>query len=246
MTLQRLQKIIAATGFCSRRHAEELLKQGRVRVNGILGKIGNKADPNLDIITVDGKPLPEGASNTVLILNKPRGVICSCKDPQGRQTVMNLLPDQISNGLYPVGRLDADSRGALLLTNHGDLTLHLTHPRYGHNKTYRVWVNGIPSKKTILTWSNGVILDGEMTQPARVKLLKSNNANSLLQINMREGRNRQIRRVGDLLGHKVIDLQRIEICGITLGNLKEGHWRVLEREEWEPILISQSETTWVC
>mgnify|MGYP005697313445 FL=1 len=139
---QRLQKLMSAAGHCSRRQAEELLRQGRVDVNGTIASLGDQADPETDLICVDGTPLAKVTEERVLLLNKPPGVISSCHDPQGRETVLDLIPAELRRGLHPVGRLDADSRGALLLSNQGELTLKLTHPRYAHNKTYRVTVSG--------------------------------------------------------------------------------------------------------
>ena len=147
MTRQRLQKLIAAAGLCSRRRGEEWLQDGRVTVDGRVATLGDQADPDHQLIEVDGVPLTSTQEPRVLLLNKPVGVICSCRDPQGRATVLDCLPPQERPGLHPVGRLDADSRGALLLTDQGELTLKLTHPRYSHAKTYRVLVRGIPSSK---------------------------------------------------------------------------------------------------
>ena len=135
---QRLQKLMSAAGHCSRRQAEELLRQGRVDVNGTIAALGDQADPETDLICVDGTPLAKQTPERVLLLNKPPGVISSCQDPQGRETVLDLIPAELRQGLHPVGRLDADSRGALLLSNQGELTLKLTHPRYAHSKTYRI------------------------------------------------------------------------------------------------------------
>ena len=142
---QRLQKLIAAAGVCSRRHAEDLLREGRVKVNQVTAGLGDQADPNIDRIEVDGRPLSQPSSPKLILLNKPPGVISSCSDPQGRQTVLDLIPKSLRRGLHPVGRLDGDSRGALLLTNQGAITLQLTHPRYSHPKTYKVQVRGKPT-----------------------------------------------------------------------------------------------------
>ena len=142
VTRQRLQKLIAAAGLCSRRRAEEWLLQGRVTVDDRVAVLGDQADPTQQLIRVDGRALAARSEARVLLLNKPIGVICSCRDPRGRRTVLDLLPPGMRRGLHPVGRLDADSRGALLLTDQGELTLKLTHPRYDHRKTYRVWVRG--------------------------------------------------------------------------------------------------------
>ena len=231
---QRLQKLIAAAGICSRRHAEELLLAGRVQLNGATARLGDKADPDRDDIRLDGKPLRPPATALVLLLNKPAGVMSSCHDPEGRPTVLELLPPELAQGqgLHPVGRLDAASRGALLLSNDGTLTLRLTHPRYQHRKTYRVWIEGNPSPATLRRWADGVPLDGEPSQPVRITRLAQGRGNTQLELVMTEGRNRQIRRTAELLGHRVLDLQRTAIGGIGLGALPEGRWRRLDPQEW--------------
>ena len=236
MSRQRLQKLIAAAGLCSRRRAEEWLQQGRVTVDNQLAGLGDQADPTLQTICVDGRPLRISDQRRVLLINKPVGVISSCHDPQGRPTVLDLLPPAQRQGLHPVGRLDADSHGALLLSDAGDLTLQLTHPRYDHSKTYRVWVEGKPSKLDLDRWRQGVPLDGRCTRPARVQLLRHQNRRSLLEVELREGRNRQIRRIAAGFGHPVVDLQRIAIAGLSLGDLAEGCWRHLGEGEWQRIL----------
>jgi 16S rRNA pseudouridine516 synthase len=237
MPEERLQKLIAAAGLCSRRAAEELLRTGRVRLNGRVAEIGEKADPGRDRISVDGRPLQRPAQPLLLLLNKPVGVLCSCRDPRGRPTVLQLLPPELAEGqgLHPVGRLDADSRGALLLTNQGDLTLRLTHPRYGHRKTYRVWVEGQPAPAVLERWAVGVPLDGQPSQPVGLQLVRQRSGRTLLQLTMAEGRNRQIRRTADLLGHPVLDLQRVAIGPVSLGALTEGSWRPLDRQEWRAL-----------
>ena len=189
---------------------------------------------------MDGVPLISVQEPRVFLLNKPVGVICSCRDPQGRATVLDCLPHQERSGLHPVGRLDADSRGALLLTDQGELTLRLTHPRYNHAKTYRVLVRGIPSSQVLRRWREGLLLDGRLTRPARVSCLRSRGASSLLEVELKEGRNRQIRRVAELLGHPVIDLQRVAIDGIRLDDLAEGCWRRLDAREWSTILVGNA------
>ena len=236
MTRQRLQKLIAAAGLCSRRRAEEWIQAGRITVDGQVARVGDQADPHQQTIRVDGRALPSRGAARVLLLNKPVGVICSCDDPQGRRTVLDLLPPEHRAGLHPVGRLDADSRGALLLTDLGELTLKLTHPRYSHTKTYRVWVEGVPSEAVLDRWRRGLLLDGRRTRPAQVRLLRSRGGRSLLEIELREGRNRQIRRVAEALGHPVLDLQRTAISGLSLGDLAEGCWMWLGEGEWKPLL----------
>ena len=238
---QRLQKLIAAAGVCSRRHAEDLLREGRVKVNQVTAGLGDQADPNIDRIEVDGRPLSQPSSPKLILLNKPPGVISSCSDPQGRQTVLDLIPKSLRRGLHPVGRLDGDSRGALLLTNQGAITLQLTHPRYSHPKTYKVQVRGKPTTTALNRWCNGVELDGIPTQPAEVSLLKQGANQTLLKVILREGRNRQIRRVAEALGHPVLDLQRTAIASIDLGSLPEGHWRELTRSEWTSIRLERNE-----
>ena len=237
---QRLQKLMSAAGHCSRRQAEELLRQGRVDVNGTIASLGDQADPETDLICVDGTPLAKVTEERVLLLNKPPGVISSCHDPQGRETVLDLIPAELRRGLHPVGRLDADSRGALLLSNQGELTLKLTHPRYAHNKTYRVTVTGTPDHSKLERWRQGMELDGSRTLPASVKLLHSKHGHSTLEVILREGRNRQIRRIASLLGHSVLDLQRVAIAGLALGSMEEGCWRELSRQEWRSLISSQA------
>ena len=231
---------MAAAGLCSRRRGEDWLQAGRVTVDGRVASLGDQADPNSQLIEVDGVPLISVQEPRVFLLNKPVGVICSCRDPQGRATVLDCLPHQERSGLHPVGRLDADSRGALLLTDQGELTLRLTHPRYNHAKTYRVLVRGIPSSQALRRWREGLLLDGRLTRPARVHCLRSRGASSLLEVQLKEGRNRQIRRVAELLGHPVIDLQRVAIDGIRLDDLAEGCWRRLDAREWSTILVENA------
>lgn len=238
---QRLQKLIAAAGVCSRRNAEVLLREGRVTVNQLTVGIGDQADPSIDQIDVDGRPLSQPSSPRMILLNKPQGVICSCSDPQGRKTVLDLIPRPMRRGLHPVGRLDSDSRGALLLTNQGAITLQLTHPRYAHQKTYQVQVKGRPTATTLNLWRNGVELDGIPTQPTEIVLIKEERYQSLLKVILREGRNRQIRRVANVLGHPVLDLQRTAISSIDLGSLPEGRWRELTRSEWSAIRLDSNE-----
>ena len=236
MTRQRLQKLIAAAGLCSRRTAEAWIEAGRVNVDGQVSTLGDQADPDSQVIQVDGRPLCPRREPTVLLINKPAGVISTCRDPRGRSTVLDLLPRPLRQGLHPVGRLDADSRGALLLTDQGELTLRLTHPRFDHAKTYRVWVEGTPLDTSLQRWRRGLSLDGTRTRSAEVRVLQRRSERTLLEVVLLEGRNRQIRRVADLLGHPVLDLQRVAISGLRLGPLPEGRWRHLSRGEWQPLL----------
>jgi len=233
MGVQRLQKLIAAAGLGSRRRAEAWLGAGVVRVNGRVAALGDQADPASDRISVNGIPLPRPPGSLTLLLNKPMGVLSTCHDPQGRPTVLDLLPPELARGagLHPVGRLDRDSRGALLLSNDGDLTLRLSHPRFGHNKTYQVQVRGQPSPTTLERWRRGVPLDGVSSQPVTIKPLGQAAGTTRLELTMTEGRHRQIRRTAALLGHPVLDLRRVAIASVRLGSLAEGHWRILEKGE---------------
>ena len=232
----RLQKIISESGLLSRRKADLLIKQGRVQLNGRQAIIGEKANPYSDHILVDGKDLPKKLNHKVFLLNKPHGVISSCQDTHGRKTILSLIPSNLRHGIYPVGRLDSDSRGAILLTNNGDLTLRLTHPKYSHTKTYLVWVSGKPSHSILNKWRKGISLDSKMTMPATIEVIEIYNHKTLLKVILREGRNRQIRRIANLMGHPVQDLQRIAISNIKLNGLKEGQWRELRTKEWISLL----------
>ena len=236
MPLSRLQKIISESGLLSRRKAELLIKQGRVSLNGRQAVIGEKADPISDIVLVDGKDLPKRINHKVLLLNKPQGFISTCNDNHGRKTILSLIPYNLRQGIYPIGRLDSDSRGAILLTNNGELTLRLTHPKYSHSKTYLVWVSGHPSQSILNHWRNGISLDGKKTIPAKIEVIEVINHKTLLKVILKEGRNRQIRRIATLIGHPVQDLQRIAISNIKLNGLQEGKWRELNRSEWVSLI----------
>jgi len=236
----RLQKALAQLGIASRREAEEMIRQSRVRVNGILAHLGQKVDPQKDAIAIDEKRIATQKRPPLvyLLLHKPPGVVSTCADPQGRKTVLDLLPKELRVGLgiHPVGRLDAESTGALILTNDGELTFGLTHPRHSISKTYRVVVKGHPSPAVIKKWCQGVMLDGRKTLPAQVNLIESFAETSCLEIVLKEGRNRQIRRVAEILGHPVIKLHRTAIGPIQLKKpqaplLREGQYRSLRDEE---------------
>ncbi len=236
----RLQKIISQWGIASRRQAEEMIKLERVKVNGVLAHLGQKVNPETDTISVDGKKVSERKRPvlTYLLINKPSGVVSTCYDPQSRPTVLELLPEELRSGLgiHPVGRLDADSTGALILTNDGDLTFKLTHPRHNIPKTYRVVVKGHPPETTLQRWREGVFLDNRKTRTAQVKLIDKISGKSCLEIILKEGRNRQIRRIAKKLGHPVIQLHRTAIGSIQLQlpkkeHLPEGSFRYLTDKE---------------
>ncbi len=233
---QRLQKIIGRAGICSRRKAENLLKGGRVLVNGRIASIGEKADVNLDVITIDNYIIPKYSSNKVILLNKPPGIVSTCNDEFGRKTVIDLLPTFLKKGMYPIGRLDMYSRGAIILTNNGYLTLQLTHPRYHHTKTYHVLVSGNLSNQEVNEWRKGIIINSTKTKEIIVKVLNRYSNKTLLEIILTEGKNRQIRKIAEKLGNKIFDLKRVKVATIGLNGLDEGSWRELTLNEWEPLL----------
>jgi 23S rRNA pseudouridine2605 synthase len=207
-----------------------LIVQGRVTVNGrIVNQLGAKVDPAHDEIRVDGELVRGAAQPVYLLFNKPRGILSTMEDPRGRRAIGDLV--SFPARLFPVGRLDIDSEGLILLTDDGELANLLTHPRYGHDKEYRVLVNGHPSPKTLDTWRRGVVVDDETTAPAEVELLQREKDSSWLRIVMHEGRKRQIRRVAALLGHPVRELKRVRLGPLHLGTLEAGQWRYLTARE---------------
>ena len=226
---QRLQKLIAAAGLCSRRTAETWIEAGRVSVNGKPAALGNSADPARDEILVDGKPLVLPEQKRYLMLNKPRGYVCTMSDEQGRRTVTELVAD-CGARVVPVGRLDLDSEGLLLLTNDGEWMQRILHPRYGIDKTYHVTVAGEvrgAAEKLAAILS----LDGEAIRPAQVELLRLGRETAELSITIREGKNRQIRRMCASVGLHVKRLRRVREHHLALGSLPVGKWRDLTAEE---------------
>src|SRR5512139_1638400 len=229
MTEERVQKLLAQAGYGSRRACEEYLTEHRVTVNGQIVELGAKADPDRDVIKLDGKRIALAAHKIYVALNKPIGIVTTNVDEFERKTVRDLIP--IEGHLYPVGRLDADSEGLVLLTNDGDLANALTHPRYEHEKEYRVLVEGEPSASTLKAWRHGVLLEGQMTAPAKVEVTGGDRGLTWVRVTMHEGRKRQIREVAGMLGHPVKYLQRVRIGPIRLINLKVGEWRHLSASE---------------
>ncbi len=240
--MERLQKILAAAGYGSRRACEEIIRQGRVSVNGRLARLGESADPAHDTIAVDGARLKTRRQHTYIAVYKPTQVICTLADEHGRKTVRDLVP--VEGQLLPAGRLDADSEGLVLLTDDGELINRLTHPRYEHEKEYHVLVSGQPTEATLARWRRGVDLpplddrphDGGRTAPAQVNLLHvedrpATSEGTWLRVVMREGRKRQIRRIAKLLGHPVRRLIRVRMASLRLGQLKPGQWRYLTESE---------------
>ncbi len=227
---ERLQKILAQAGYGSRRSCEELITEGRVTVNGKVATLGEKADPATDKITLDGKPIGQRETLKYIAMYKPRNVISSVDDEVGRRTVRDLIPE--SGTLYPVGRLDWDSEGLILMTNDGELTNKLTHPRYGHKKEYRVLVARQPDPEQIATWRRGVVLeDGTKTAPADVHVEGRSGKGAWLKVIMGEGKKRQIRETGSTLGLPVVRIIRTRIGTLNLGSLKPGEWRPLTQGE---------------
>jgi len=227
---ERLQKLLAQAGYGSRRACEEFISAGRVRVNGKVATLGQKADPAIDKITLDGKPLPKAEALTYIALYKPRNVLSVGEGPDPRPTVRGLIP--IEGHLYPVGRLDFDSEGLILMTNDGDLTNKLTHPRYGHQKEYRVLLARRPDEEQLSTWRRGVVLeDGYKTARAEVQFEATSGKGAWIRVVMGEGRKRQIREIGKLLGLPVVRIIRVRIGSLKLGSLKPRQWRHLTSDE---------------
>ena len=222
---ERLQKVLARVGFGSRRAGEELIADGRVRVNGELAFLGRRVDPERDSIEVDGVPIGIRPDLVYYLLNKAAGVVSTADDPQGRATVLDAVPD--TPRVFPVGRLDMDTEGLLLLTNDGDLTHRLTHPSFGVEKEYVAEVQGTPSRGALRRLREGVELDDGPTAPARVSLLEP----TVLKIVIHEGRNRQVRRMCEAVGHPVARLVRTRIGSLRDQTLGPGAWRPLEPAE---------------
>lgn len=237
---ERLQKLLAQHGLASRRRAEEWILAGRVTVNGVPAHLGQKVDLAQDQVAVDQRPLEpqQRPQPCYLLLHKPLGMVSTCADPEGRPTVMDALPPNLQAlGLHPVGRLDTYSTGALLLTNDGDFTYRLTHPKHDMTKAYRVRLEGRVSPQTLETWRRGLDLEGRMTRPAEVSVVGTPTAQSTeLTIILREGRNRQIRRVAETLGHRVLRLHRLAVGSVRLGKLKGGAYRSLSSDEIKALL----------
>lgn len=225
---ERLQKILSARGVCSRRQAEELLAAGRVTCDGVVCAVGDRADPEVNTICVDGKPLPTGAKPVYIMLHKPRGFVTTLKDEKGRRDVSQLI--DCGARVYPVGRLDMDSEGLLLFTNDGEFANRMMHPKHEMNKTYHAWVEkctdaGLEKVKLPIE------LDGYRIAPPEVTVLHREGNRALLEITIHEGRNRQVRRMCEKAGMYVTRLRRVSEGSLTLGDLPKGKWRHLTEEE---------------
>ena len=240
MAPERLQKILAHAGYGSRRACEDFITAGRVRVNGQLAELGQKADPATDKITVDGKPIAAAEMLTYIALYKPRNVLSTVEKEKDddRRTVRDLVEE--SGHLYPVGRLDYESEGLILMTNDGDLANRLTHPRYGHEKEYRVLLAKRPDAEQVEAWKRGVILeDGYKTQPVEVRFETSQGKGAWVRVIMGEGRKRQIRETCKQLGLPVVRIIRVRIGTLRIGNLKPRQWRHLYADEVDALKGSE-------
>lgn len=228
----RLQKILSQAGIASRRAAEALIAEGRVTVNGAtVREMGTKADPAADDVRVDGRRIKGPERHRYILLNKPSGYVTTRSDPQRRPTVLDLLRG-VREYVYPVGRLDYDTEGLLLLTNDGDLAARLTHPRHGVERTYEARVAGVPDERDLERLRTGIPLEGRRTLPAAVDLVtRGRSAESVLRITIREGRNRQVRRMCEAVGHPLRALRRTRIGPLVDRRLQPGQWRELTEQE---------------
>jgi len=233
---ERLQKILAHAGYGSRRACEDFITAGRVRVNGQLASLGQKADPATDKITVDGKPIASSETLTYIALYKPRMILSTVEGERGddRKTVRDLV--EIPQHVYPVGRLDFESEGLILMTNDGELTNRLTHPKFGHTKEYKVLVAKRPDRDQLEAWKRGVVLeDGYKTAPSDVRFESAQGKGAWIRVIMGEGRKRQIREICKQLGLPVVRIVRVRIGALRLGNLKPRQWRYLTTKEVEDL-----------
>ncbi|TML07143.1 MAG: rRNA pseudouridine synthase [Actinobacteria bacterium] len=222
---ERVHKVLARAGVASRRRCEELIAEGRVEVNGVVVELGAQLDVSHDIVTIDGAFVPLAPDAVYYVLNKPAGYVTTAHDPQGRPTVVDLVPPEPR--VFPVGRLDLDTEGLLLLTNDGELTHRLTHPSFGIDKEYLAEVEGAPSRSALRRLHEGVELDDGMTAPAKVALVHPN----VLRLVIHEGRNRQVRRMCAAVGYPVVRLVRVRIGTLVIESLAPGQWRALDGDE---------------
>ena len=234
-TMVRLQKFLADAGVASRRAAEAIIAESRVAVNGrIVTELGTKVNETTDKVTVDGEPV-RVRRKIYVALNKPPGFICTRQDELGRRTVFELLPPDWTN-LFPVGRLDRDSEGLLFLTNDGDFSLRLTHPRFGVTKKYWAVVAGRLQQRDVSRFTDGVEHEGETLKAERARVVSSNNSHSVVELELAQGKNREVRRLFEVLGHEVEQLRRMQIGPIKLGELPLGKWRALGESEIKSLL----------
>ena len=227
----RLNKFLSQAGIASRREADRMIEEGRVKVNSlVIQELGYKIDDAKDKVEVDGRKIWREEGFVYLLLNKPAGYLVTLKDPFQRPTIKSLLP-HLKKRVFPVGRLDSSTEGLLLLTNDGELAYRLTHPRYEVKKTYLVKVRGEPDSSSLARLRKGIFLEGKKTAPARVTLLVPTPRESLLKIEIHEGRKREIRRMFEAIDYEVLELKRIGFAGLTLNRLESGQWRFLKERE---------------
>lgn len=232
----RLQKYLAMANVASRRTAEEYITQGRVKVNGnVCDVLGTKVSMT-DKVEFDGKLVKIEEKKVYIALNKPSGVVTTASDERGRETVLDLVRNDIPERVFPVGRLDFNTEGLLILTNDGDFTYRVTHPKHKVAKVYLAEVVGVPDRKALNDLANGVIIDGKMTSRAKVDTVTINKNSCTLEITIFEGRNRQVRKMCEAVGHRVIHLKRIQVGGVKLGHLPLGKWRHLTDTEIKNLL----------
>jgi 23S rRNA pseudouridine2605 synthase len=231
---ERLQKILAKAGIASRRRAEQLIRDGRIRINGqVVNAMGCKADPSLDTITCDGKPI-DLEQKFYILLNKPSGYVTTLSDPQGRPVVSDLVAD-IPLRLFPVGRLDLETEGALLMTNDGELGNAILHPRFEVNKTYEATVTGSPPLEKLKLLEQGIEIDGVKTRPAAVRVLQRRKDQTLVEIIIHEGKKRQVRKMFQAINHRVLHLTRTAYGNLRLGTLPSGKYRILAQNDLKKI-----------
>ncbi len=236
---ERLQKVLARAGIGSRRKCEEFIKNGLVSVDGkIIKNMGHKVDPARTKIEFNNKPVEiKEEEKTYLLLYKPTGYVSTLSDPQGRPIISDLIPGKIKARLYPVGRLDLDSEGAVIMTNDGEITNKILHPRYGVHKTYHIIVDQIPDRNKLTRLEKGIIIDSQRTLPARIRLLKKRNRESEIEVVLHEGKKRQIRKMFMAIGHPVKKLKRVAYGRLSIGNLKPGEHRILTHSELKKVFL---------
>lgn len=247
MELERLQKIIAHAGFASRREAETMIREGRVTVNGRVAELGSKANPARDHVKVDGKLITRAETHRYILLYKPKEVMTTVEDPEGRKTVIQLVKG-VRERIYPVGRLDFHSEGLILLTNDGDLAFKVSHPKHGSVKTYHVKVRGVPEERLVDKLQRGITIDGKRTLPCEIARMKTtgrstgrgdDEGNSWFEVRLREGRTQQIRKMFQAVGHPVSKLRRVAIGPISDPSLTPGDWRELTPREVKMLATMQ-------
>ncbi len=231
MTPIRLNRFLALCGVGSRRRCDEYIAAGRITISGsVVAEMGFRVSPDSDVVSFDGQPVQAVTVERLIMLNKPKEYIVTAEDTHGRPTVFDLLED-VEERIFPIGRLDYDTEGLLLLTNNGELAHRIAHPKYNVRKNYHALMTGIPSESALETLRQGIMLDDGMTAPAKVRLLRARKDKALVEIKIIEGRKREVRRMGEAIGHPVIDLKRVAIDRLKLTNLAVGKWRDLSKDE---------------